>query len=662
MCISYVHSLMTRLGRLKSVQAAVDESKDDQPGYQLQPGASNGFNAVDPAIQNWGETGGTATISYDKHFFVENANPTCWQYFGSSSAYALAVETLVHARTRLGTVTSQEHYPGGEFKLNAHALDNLPPRVVGQMPSRQEVELLVAFYMATTNSLMAYIDVETVAQDIEVYFAYESAHARSFTGQQAHQYFRLSMVCATAAANKARHQPRYHTEAMEYYADAIQCVEEVTSDVSADALVALLLLVNFACFYPRKGDLWKLLDFACRLSVELNYHTEPNNDNNIVFETERAKKKRRSIFWGLYCVERTIGQHFGRPSDVTEEIITAEYPETLQTLRPPPQPPSPLHPSPPGKTARLAGAEDSSEDSFIFTSHYYRLCYLRSEIFRDLYMPATAPDFPRSWYESQLENLLSWKSELQFATGNDDVLAAALGMGGLTCHVGFEASICFMFQPLLLRALAGTSSVDRTPGPNAHEQPQPQFQPQHSLQEDRNGAAAVPATDPSLNHPSTDIVLPRESYASALRLISFYVDLFRSPEHSPQGMYPITIVSVHYVYTGCLTYLAHVLLSLEPSSFKYLDFTRDLSKPLQGIQDFAGQENAGEGTIPLAMSPSEVIDPRDVQRIAEDCLFVLGRVAELFPGTVGMYDICRRLAEKIVPAAAGATAATAMQT
>ena len=650
---------MTRLGRLKSVQAAVDESKDEHPAYQLQPGSGNGFNAVDPAIQIWGDTGITPTISYDKHFFVENANPTCWQYFGSSSAYALAVETLVHARTRLGPVTSQEHYPGNEFKLNAHALDNLPPRVLGQMPSRQEVELLVAFYMATTNSLMAYIDVETVAQDIEVYFAYESAHARSFTGQQAHQYFRLSMVCATAAANKARHQPRYHTEAMEYYADAIQCVEEVTSDVSADALVALLLLVNFACFYPRKGDLWKLLDFACRLSVELNYHTEPNNDNNIVFETERAKKERRSIFWGLYCIERTVGQHFGRPSDVTEEIITAEYPETLQTLRPLPQPPSPLHPSTPGHIGRTSGVGDSSEDQFIFTSHYYRLCYLRSEIFRDLYMPATAPDFPRSWYESQLENLLSWKSELQFAIGNEDLLAAASGMGGLTCHVGFEASICFLFQPLLLRALAGTSTIDRAQGPNAHEHPQTQsqnqFQPRPTFQEDRNGSAAIPATDsnpnqPSTDHQATDIVLPRESYTSALCLISFYVDLFRSPEHSPQGMYPISIVSAHYVYTGCLTYLAHVLLSLEPSSFKYLDFTRDLSKPLQVIH-----ENGGDGAIPKAVSPSEVVDPRAVQRIAEDCLFVLGRVAELFPGTVGMYDICRRLAEKIIPAVATAS-------
>lgn len=83
---------------------------------------------------------------------------------------------------------------------------------------------------------------------------------------------------------------------MAYYQDALSCVEEVTSEVSPASLQALLLLTIFCLFYPRKGDIWKLLDYACRLTVELGYHTESNM--NDVIENDAQMKLRRSTFWG----------------------------------------------------------------------------------------------------------------------------------------------------------------------------------------------------------------------------------------------------------------------------------------------------------------------------------------------------------------------------
>lgn len=552
---------MTRLSRLKSVQAAVSDPKDGFQPLEGPPSTTNVMQ-VDPAIHDW--HGDSSAVSFDKHFNVENANPTCWQFFGSSSAYALAVEVAVHARKKFGPITSSVDYVGKEFALNAHTREEAPTRSNVQMPSRQEVELLVAFYMATTNSLMAYIDVEMVAQDIEAYFAFQGTNPRALTGRQAHQYFRLSMICATAAANKARHQPHFHAESLEYYVDALQCVEEVTSDVSPDALVALLLLINFVCFYPRKGDLWKLLDFACRLSVELNYHTEPRE----VAEDVRSRKRRRSVFWGLYCIERTIGQHFGRPSDLTEEIITAEYPV---------MPNDPQIPDP-------------SEYQHVLASHYYRLCYLRSEIFRDLYMPARAPNFPRLWYEQRLESILAWREELHF-------LDNVLGMGSMICDMGFESSVCFLFQPILLRALVAISDATLLPDD-------------------------VPES------------VPKESYYSAVRTVEFYAKVFREPEHTPYGMYPITITSVHYIYCGVMVFMAHCLLAL------------DGRLP---VRSYAPGSTFAQ---PNSSDPQETdhIDFSGIQDLSNNCLFVLNKVAELFPGTVGMLDMYRSLSDKVVPA------------
>lgn len=556
---SYVHSLMQRLDRLKSVQTTVTGNNDDLAPLMIPPSQSTVLE-LDPGLQD--ATGDPPAVSFDKHFIVENSNPTCWQFFGSSSAYALAVEVLINAISRFGPITHQEHYTGTEFALNAQAKSEADLTAYRKPASRSEVELLVAFYLATTNILLPFVDVETVAGDIDAYFNLQGFNARALTGKEAHQYFRLTMMCAVAAANKARHQRSFHTESMHYYADALQCVEEVTSDVSADALVALLLLINFACFYPRKGDVWKLLDFACRLSVELNYHTEPND----AFEDERSRKRRRSIFWGLYLLERTIGQHYGRPSDLTEDIITAEYPATLNAM----------------------SLSDPAEFQYVLTSHYYRLCYLRSEIFRDLYMPARSPHFPQIWYQQRFESILSWQRELQF-------LDNVLGMGSLSCDIGYESSVCFLFQPLLLRSLVAT----KDPGQVAADAPQS---------------------------------IPKESYVSAVQIIEFYKKIFRASEHAPYGMYPVTIISTHYIYLGVMTIMAHCLLAL------------DGRLPVNSYASISVFN-----TTPQEIAENGRIDFSNIHEVSGSCLIVLSRIAESYPGMIGMLDIYKSLSEKVIP-------------
>lgn len=554
---SYVHSLLTRLGRLRSVQAAVTGSTEPLDPFPIPHHHRNISTAssqlLQPPPNEWGTY--TADLSFDKHFIVDHANPTCWQFLGSSSPYALAVEVLVHAQAKLGSMVHHPDYAGPEFWLNAQSTELLDPPQRASPPSRTDVDMLVAYYMSTTNGLVVFFDRQDISVDVDLYLRHAGMGAKYLTGKDAHQFFRISMICAIASANKARHQSLYEAEATAYYTEALQCVEEVTSDISADALEALLLLTLFALFYPRRGDIWKLLDFACRLSVELGYHTEPNDE----YEDEKSRRRRRSIFWGLYSVERTVGQHLGRPSDLTEEIITAEYPASLNE----------------------SALADPDTLQSILTSHSYRLAYLRSEIFRELYLPALAPNLPHLWYEQTLEHILAWRRELQF-------LDTGLGMGSMTCDIGFESSICFLFQPLLLRALAATK-------------------------------------DPVLPPDSHDVI-PRESYRSAVNVVEFYKKVFRGTEGTTWGMYPITLISAHYIFSATMAIMAHCLLAID-GRLPVVSFSRELSADLQeGPVDFSG-----------------------IHDLSGTCLILLNTLAKKWPGMVGILDIYKSLQDKVLP-------------
>ena len=537
---------MTRLDRLKSVQSAVAGPKNGQ----ISPATPNYQNILPIELQTPNTSSRFVEPSFDKHFVVNNANPTCWQFFGSSSLFALTVEVLVHARAKFGPVTHDENY--AEFRLNRPVEEHAPS--IRETPDRAVIEKLVAIYMASSNTLRAFVDEDTIVHDIEGYLTCHSTDTRQLVSYRAHQFFRISMICAIACANKARHQPSYSAESMQYYSEALRCVEEVTSEVSIESLIALLLLILFSIFYPRKGDLWKLLDFACRLSVELGYHTE----QDAAFADEKSRVRRRRIFWGLYCIERSIGQHFGRPSDLPEEIITTEYPAAISS----------------------AHMIDHLSFQSVAMSHYYRLVYLRSEISREIYLPATAPSLPRFWYQQKYSTLLAWRQELP----SNESLA---GVGSITCDIAWESTICFLFQPLLLRALANTKVVNW------------------------------------INEYSD--TLPSESYRSACQLVEIYKQILRAPEDSAFGLYPLTIVSAMHIQTAAITIIAFCLLAIDgriPTNKWAPESLED--EPMQ-------------------------VDFVNIYDTSGSCLILLTKCAEKFPGMVGMLDIYKTLSQKIIP-------------
>lgn len=486
---------MTRLDRLKAVQGSIAPSAPSHPPSQPSPVAvhdsANGQqhqHASHWLLSPGGPPASTVPTvespnqSFDKHFLVPSAQGGGWQFYGASSVFVLTVEVLAHAEKRIGNIMSLDaldtrFWP--EFSKEE--------QIGSGIRDREAIDKLIQLYMNSTNIMYQFIDEETIMEDLDVYMDIRSRGSdfSLLKGEEANRFFRISMICAIACGNQSRYQSWYSGESMIFHSEALKCLEEVTSEVSVESLVALLLLIVFGQFYPQKGDLWKLLDYACRLSIELGYHTEQAAEN----EDEKQKLRRRKIFWGLYAMERIAGQLFGRPADLLESNITAEYPETHSII------------------------------DTVSISHHYRLVYLRSEIYQDLYLPARPPSFPLDWYRDRLSMIMQWRQELGF---EGDAMAS--GPASVTCETGYNASILFLFQPLMLRALIQTQ-------------------------------------DP--NYINEGDAVPSDNYHAACEMIKWYERLLRAPQSSSYGMYPLTYISAHYIQISGMTIMAHCLLALD---------------------------------------------------------------------------------------------------
>lgn len=285
--------------------------------------------------------------------------------------------------------------------------------------TKSMVERSLELYMGSVHILYPFLDESIVLSDLEDYWEIQSSgiDPSGLKGQRAHHFFRIKIIAAIASASRSRHNASRIACDHGCYVEATKCIAEVTSEVSADSLRALMLLIVYCLFRPRKGDIWRLLDYACRLCLELGYHTESGSD--ICLHDREQQKK---IFWSLYVLENIVSQLFGRPSDFPDAIVTAEYPAS----------------SPMG-SAELSAVETQS----LFTVQHWRLVSLRSELFTELYLPNGAANRDTSWYQTRLNTLDAWYAE------SIDMVALA-GVGELTCTVAFHATILFLFQPLVV--------------------------------------------------------------------------------------------------------------------------------------------------------------------------------------------------------------------
>ena len=547
-----------------------------------------------------------------------------------------------------------------------------------------DIRALLRLYLASSNILYGIVDPDQAQADLAVYLAVRhqkqglmatpnSATSPGTTlGDQAHPYFRVAMMCAIACATKARYRPARTAESLAHYADAVAYVEEVTAEVSPASLQALLLLIVFCLFFPRKGDVWKLLDYACRLALELGYHTEeaeidcpavpgasvgpvtmPGFDMvadhhfqhfALPADGRRAEsseqKLRRSTFWGLYAIERIVGQLFGRGSDLPESIITVAYPSTMLSAEE-----ATVGAGEANNPADLAGsissgggvAPDHGDPTAMQAmqamqamsiGHHYRLVYLRSEIFRSMYLPANpnahqdrtgtgtgssgcgdSSTFGSSvsldWLREQYQTLAAWRQELAVPAAG----GPREGVATLTCDVGYDATMCFLFQPLLLEALRATGNP-----------------PMQMQLDGRHGPSSSDLVD---------VTVAADPFYSSIRLIRTYEKIIRAPEASALGAYPMTFLSAHYIYLASSTLLAHALLRLDGR-------TRLLPR-MSGMSSMSGMAASGDNS-----TGDEDLDWGAYVDVSGSCQVLLAWCGERWPGMLGMLGVYQQLFKRTI--------------
>jgi hypothetical protein len=569
----YVQSLLTRLDHLEAVRHGVTVLPIPASAASRPP-----QNPITDALVEDGSTP-SAHPSFDV-VIPSTSSGGKLRFWGSSSIFAVITEVLHHAASRAYITMDDlgDRDEGGDG--NREEGGNAPHTQT--MAPDTDIQALVRLYLVSLNSIYGFVDQAETTADLDVYLTLRQQPGffpQAFHGEQAHHFFRITMMCAISCANQARYRPQRAAESLAYYADAVACVEEVTSEASPASLQALLLLIVFCLFYPRKGDIWKLLDYACRLTIELGYHTEAELDQTAGHgaETEAQGKLRRSTFWGLYAIERIVGQLFGRGSDLPETIITTEYPDSLREGI-----------TTGGSPVTFPGVDRATVQSMSI-AHHYRLVYLRSEIFRSMYLPASPPDRGLDWLRERHATLHTWRRELAIS---DDLE----GVATITCDVGYDATMCFLFQPLLLKALRATTA----PADGGQRQ---------GIDAD----AVVVASDP---------------FYSAIHLIRTYEKIIRAPESSVLGTYPMTFMSAHYIYLASSTLLAHALLGLDGRA-----------KVLRRMDE--SDSAVSEDTV-------EDLDWGAFIDVSSSCLILLAWCGERWPGMMGMLGVYQRLFRRIV--------------
>lgn len=581
------------------------------------------------------------------------------RYWGSSSAFALTVEVLQHAVTKqlLPLEDVSSHLDGGSDETYEDVEDAPSFRHYSVDVDEPDIQALVHLYLTTLNIMYGFVDQTETKTDLQFYL-----NRRKQTGfdpqalhnEQAHGFFRISMMCAISCANQARHQPHRAAECLAYYADAIACVEEVTSEATPASLQALLLLIVFCLFLPRKGDIWKLLDYACRLTIELGYHTEDaegdlsahhtttgsgGTTNNAMPDAtattasgplQSRARLRRSTFWGLYAIERIVGQLFGRGSDLPETIITTEYPSSLAT-------PSGISPLAAGSTRGLNRTNIMSELGMdqetiqsMSIAHHYRLVYLRSEIFRSMYLPASPPDLGLEWLTEKYKTLFAWRQELEVS---DDLA----GVATLTCDVGFDATMCFLFQPLLMKALKATQGPPEIVSSPAES---PTAWVGHTITSPGHASVAdirgPPQDDQSTGsaaeqHDAIDLILvASDPFYSAMNLIRTYQKIIRAPRNSQLGQYPMTFMSAHYIYLASSTLLAYALLRIDGRT-KTLRKLCEMDKAIVSGGHPETEELEWDGFMDVSTS----------------CLILLAWCVERWPGMLGILEVYQQLFHRV---------------
>ncbi|CAJ2513170.1 Uu.00g012890.m01.CDS01 [Anthostomella pinea] len=185
-----------------------------------------------------------------------------------------------------------------------------------------------------------------------------------------------------------------------------------------------------------------------------------------------------------------------------------------------------------------------------------------------------------------------------------------------------DATICFLFQPLMRRALRLTQDLtESSPTTNASEAgvlvPSPRRLREEG-KEDCEEGTWVDGNGCRRESESTTPPVAADSFWLTCNPIRTCERVIRAPEGSVLGAYPMTFMPAHYIWIASNTLLAHALLAVDGRTRLMPRFS-DGGTPGDG----GGEEDAGRRSGSQWDVRGEAIDYGVFVDISGSCLILM---------------------------------------
>ncbi|KIX03043.1 uncharacterized protein Z518_06593 [Rhinocladiella mackenziei CBS 650.93] len=511
-------------------------------------------------------------LNFDMHFPAPDDNDGSFLFFGSSSVYVLSIELLAIACPESTMLRPPENVSGrdnGIQQPSVQSLDNVSLRVI---PSKVDILKLFDTYQESCMIFWPF-PIESVSDDDIATFLQSTQEATSDSGPPtrvgAYSNFLIAMICSISAAHSSRTISTMGAYEDFFYRCALKLMKEVLSEATHESLRGLMMIIIYLLFRPQRGDLWMLLQSACRLAVELGYHRQ-----DAPFSEDFDQRSWRSYtFWSLYRLEHTVAEVYGRPSDDLESISTIELPPMAL---------------PSFDMKRLSTLTGTTFVALVGLSR------IRSEIFKTLYLPASASPLGLEdpFYLAKLRQIEKWCQKTMGGVKDR--------FSDVVFRIAYHSAMIFLFQKSLLRVI---SSIGESP----------------------------------INQQRMASSVAVQSFKSAGHLIDIYETLILSDEGQGLSNYPVTFVSAHEIYAAGLTLMAHCICLLDGRVGR-IEFPIHSSQPLLQAT-----------SSPLHQSFFTHEETGRIHALSATCLSLLTWCAIQWPGMSGMVEIYREVSATTLP-------------
>lgn len=431
-------------------------------------------------------------FNFDAHFPTFNAADDSFIFFGASSVHVLSTELLAAACPNSALLSLPDRLPegGSGFSVGGQCLLNDVSSNI--TPSESLVLHLLNVYQRSCMIFWPFQLDSVDNTNIEIFIQStrsERLHSAALTRSEVHSHFQLSMICSIAAVHASRTNAAMASYEQFFYDCALKLMNDILSETTSDSHKDLMLIIIYLLFRPQKGDLWLLLESACRLAIELGYH----RDHAAFPESFDQKFWRSHNFWTLYRLGEAVSEVYGRPSDDLESITTVELPST------------PLPATTIGQLPSTAS---------IISSSLASLSRLRSDVFKNVYLSATpsSSGTDATFLRMKVAEIEQWH--------HDAIAQAADPLSDISFRIAHHSSIIFLFQKSVLHALSDIRGVWNHRSQNLDDLASHSFE---SACEIINCYESIILLEDGSRHPNFPVtcISAHEIYAASLSIMAY---------------------------------------------------------------------------------------------------------------------------------------------